>query len=219
DATLYQASVLGYSLPIDALHKPLVILVMTLIIGLAHLNLGIVLAAYQNYKRGRVKAAVVEQGGWFALQIGGGALIGLYLLDLWTLTGTAYWVTVVLTLVGLLTLFVRKGPMGFFDLTGYIGDWLSYARLLALGLATAGMALAFNIVAQLTPELVPVVGVILAPVILIVTHLANLLIQSLGAGIHALRLQYVEFFGRFYEGGGRKFTPFQIHRKHTEEIK
>ncbi|HDS59117.1 MAG TPA: hypothetical protein ENN54_02325, partial [Thermoplasmatales archaeon] len=63
DATLYQASVLGYSLPIDALHKPLVILVMTLIIGLAHLNLGIVLAAYQNYKRGRVKAAVVEQGG------------------------------------------------------------------------------------------------------------------------------------------------------------
>jgi len=91
--------------------------------------------------------------------------------------------------------------------------------LKALGLATAGMALAFNIVADLMPQIIPYVGIVLLPVVLVVAHLANLALQSLGAAIHALRLQYVEFFNRFYEGGGKKFEPFQIERKYTEEPK
>ncbi len=213
------ATLLGFQLPIDALHKPLIILSMTLLIGLTHLNLGILLGAYQNYRRGRVKDLALDQVAWVVLQFGGGALIGSMLLDLWTLPSWLYYLAVAFTVVGLVALFVNNGPMGFFELTGYIGDWLSYARLLALGLATAGMAMAFNIVAELLPSLVPYVGVVLAPVILVVAHLINLLLQALGAGVHALRLQYVEFFGRFYDGGGRRYTPFQIERKYTEEIK
>jgi V/A-type H+-transporting ATPase subunit I len=216
---LYSLSIAGFTLPIDALHKPLVILVLVLLMGLAHLNLGFILAIYQNYKRGHVKNIAKEQIPWFLLQIGGGALIGSSLLHIWELTTPVFAVSGIFTAIGLIALFVNKGPIGFFDLTGYLGDWLSYARLLALGLATAGMALAFNIVAQLMPKIVPYVGVILLPIILVVAHIANLAIQSLGAGIHALRLQYVEFFNRFYEGGGRKFTPFRIKRKYTEEIK
>ncbi len=219
DATFYSATLLGFQLPIDALHKPLIILSMTLLIGLTHLNLGILLGAYQNYRRGRVKDLALDQVAWVVLQFGGGALIGSMLLDLWTLPSWLYYLAVAFTVVGLVALFVNNGPMGFFELTGYIGDWLSYARLLALGLATAGMAMAFNIVAELLPSLVPYVGVVLAPVILVVAHLINLLLQALGAGVHALRLQYVEFFGRFYDGGGRRYTPFQIERKYTEEIK
>jgi len=219
DQTFYSATLLGYELPIDALHKPLIILSMTLLIGLAHLNLGILLGAYQNYRRGRMKDLVVDQAAWIVLQIGGGALIGSMLLDLWVLPSWLYYLSLVFTVVGLAALFVNNGPMGFFELTGYIGDWLSYARLLALGLATAGMAMAFNIVAELLPSLVPYVGVVLAPVVLVLAHVVNLLLQALGAGVHALRLQYVEFFGRFYDGGGRKYTPFQIERKYTEEIK
>jgi len=130
-----------------------------------------------------------------------------------------FYVSVIFTIIGLIALVVNNGAMGLFDVTGYIGDWLSYARLLALGLATAGMALAFNIVAELLPTIIPYVGVVLIPVVLVFAHFANLLIQALGAAIHSLRLQYVEFFGRFYEGGGRKFVPFQIRRKYTEEIK
>lgn len=219
DATFYSATLLGFQLPIDALHKPLIILSMTLLIGLAHLNLGILLGGYQSYRRGRMKDLALDQAAWVVLQFGGGALIGSMLLDLWTLPSWLYYVSVAFTVVGLAALFVNNGPMGFFELTGYIGDWLSYARLLALGLATAGMAMAFNIVAELLPSLVPYVGVVLAPVILVVAHLINLLLQALGAGVHALRLQYVEFFGRFYDGGGREYTPFHIERKYTEEIK
>ncbi|MFO8132954.1 MAG: V-type ATP synthase subunit I [Thermoplasmatota archaeon] len=217
DRTFYSATLLGVELPIDALHKPLIILSMTLLVGLAHLNLGILLGAYQNFKRGRMKDLALDQAAWVVLQLGGGALIGSMLLDLWTLPSWLYYLSLVFTVVGLVALFVKNGPMGFFELTGYIGDWLSYARLLALGLATAGMAMAFNIVAELLPSLIPYVGVVLAPVVLVLAHLINLLLQALGAGVHALRLQYVEFFGRFYDGGGRKYTPFQIERKYTEE--
>lgn len=122
----------------------------------------------------------------------------------------------ILFVVGIVLRLVHAGPLGFFDITGYIGDWLSYARLLALGLGTTGMALAFNIVAQIIPQMIPVVGIIFTPIILIIAHAANLGLQTLGAGVHSLRLQYVEFFNRFYEGGGKRFQPFSIKRKYTK---
>ena len=125
-------------------------------------------------------------------------------------------VFIILMIVGIILLLKHAGPLGLFDITGYIGDWLSYARLLALGLGTAGMALAFNIIAQIIPEMIPVVGFIFTPIILIIAHTANLGLQTLGAGVHSIRLQYVEFFNRFYEGGGRKFEPFLIKRKYTK---
>ena len=219
DKLLYHANVFGISIPIDAIHKPVIILGIALLLGLIHLNMGIMLGLYQNLKRRHIKSVFMEQLPWFLLQIGGGMLIGASLLRLWHINHAQKIFAYVLTIMGLVILFKDKGALGFFDITGYLGDWLSYARLLALGLATAGMALAFNIVSQLLPTIIPYVGIVLVPIVLIITHLANLLIQSLGAAIHALRLQYVEFFNRFYEGGGKKFKPFSISRKYTEEIK
>jgi len=219
DKMIYQTRIFGIELPIDAIHKPVLILSIALILGLIHLNLGFILGIYQNLARGHVKNVVNEQIPWFLLQIGGGMLIGETLLELWSLSSVLKLMAIIFTIIGLIALFKNNGPLGFFEITGYLGDWLSYARLLALGLATAGMALAFNVVAQLLPDIVPYIGIILMPVLLVVAHFANLLIQALGAAIHALRLQYVEFFNRFYEGGGKKFMPFQIKRKYTEEIK
>ncbi|KAA0009242.1 MAG: V-type ATP synthase subunit I, partial [Thermoplasmata archaeon] len=216
--TLYHVNIAGVELPIDAIHKPVIILGIALLLGLIHLNMGFILGVIQNIKRKHKKAILIEQFPWFLLQIGGGMLIGSSLLALWSLNGMEKIIAYALTVIGLAILFKEKGALGFFDVTGYVGDWLSYARLLALGLATAGMALAFNIVAELLPNIVPYIGIILVPVILIITHLANLMIQSLGAAIHALRLQYVEFFNRFYEGGGKRYKPFSISRKYTEEI-
>ena len=88
--------------------------------------------------------------------------------------------------------------------------------MLALGLATAGMALAFNVVSQLLGEMIPYVGILITILLLIVLHVVNLAISALGAGVHSLRLQYVEFFNRFYEGGGRNFSPFKISRRYTK---
>ena len=135
---------------------------------------------------------------------------------MWELSGLMFYIAIILMIVGIILLLKHAGPLGLFDITGYIGDWLSYARLLALGLGTTGMALAFNIVAEIIPQMIPVVGIIFTPIILIIAHTANLGLQTLGAGVHSLRLQYVEFFNRFYEGGGKKFEPFSIKRRYTK---
>jgi V/A-type H+-transporting ATPase subunit I len=112
-----------------------------------------------------------------------------------------------MVLVGLIFLAINKKALGFFDITGYLGDSLSFARLLALGLATAGIAMTINIIAELILPSHPVM-VALVVVLLFFGHLINFVLQALGAGIHSLRLQYVEFFSRCYDGGGKLFEPF-----------
>ncbi|MCK4613663.1 MAG: V-type ATP synthase subunit I, partial [Thermoplasmata archaeon] len=104
-----------------------------------------------------------------------------------------------------------------FDITGFVGNVLSFSRLLALALATAGLALTINIFVQLIIDIHPAV-IIIALLFFIVVHFMNSLIQSLGAGIHSLRLQYVELFSMFYEGGGKPFKPFKAERQWTQII-
>jgi V/A-type H+-transporting ATPase subunit I len=215
DQQLYSLTIAGTHFPIEPLRDPLVILTMSLLFGLIHLNIGIILAMYQSYKRKDYSSFVVKHFSWIPLQLGGGLLIGALLLKMWELGAIEFYFAAILVIIGFILRMKDAGPLGFFDITGYIGDWLSYARLLALGLGTTGMALAFNIVAQIIPQMIPVVGIIFTPIILILAHTANLGLQTLGAGVHSLRLQYVEFFNRFYEGGGKKFEPFSIERKYT----
>jgi V/A-type H+-transporting ATPase subunit I len=212
---LYQFTLMGVRFPIDSLKDPITILTMALILGLIHLNIGIILGLYQAYKRNHYKKMFTERFCWIPLQIGGGMLIGYFILD-WYLTDFLFLVAVILVIIGMIQLVYAAGPVGFFDITGYVGDWLSYARLLALGLATAGMALAFNVVSKLLGEMIPFIGIIITILLLIVLHVVNLAISALGAGVHSLRLQYVEFFNRFYEGGGILFTPFQTKRTYTQ---
>ncbi len=100
---------------------------------------------------------------------------------------------------------------GFF---GFVGDTLSYSRIMALGMVTAGIAMAVNIMVNLVKGF-PVVGIILAILIFIGGHLFSIAINTLGAFVHTLRLQYVEFFTKFYEGGGKKFTPFGYAERYT----
>lgn len=211
---LYQATIAGIQFPVEPLKDPLTILTIALILGLAHLNVGIILGIYQAYKQKEYKLLLTQRSCWIPLQVGGGMLIGYFILD-WTLSQPAFYIAIIMVLIGIIQLFISEGPVGFFGITGYVGDWLSYARLLALGLATAGMALAFNVVAGLLPDLIPIIGIILLPIVLVFAHLANLILQALGAGVHSLRLQYVEFFNRFYEGGGHNFSPFKITRTYT----
>ncbi len=213
---LYSLTIGDINLPVDSLRNPLIFLMVALIFGLIQLNIGIMLAIYQSYRNKNFKLLILKHISWIPLEVGGGLLIGSLLLRFWTLGTLEFSISIVFVIIGLILRFKHTGPLGFFDITGYIGDWLSYARLLALGLATTGMALAFNIVAEIIPRMIPVLGVIFVPIILFITHTINLGLQTLGAGVHALRLQYIEFFNRFYEGGGKKFEPFSIKRKYTK---
>ena len=111
-----------------------------------------------------------------------------------------------------------KVAWGFYNLYGissYLGVLLSYVRLMALGMVTGVIAIAINKIAWMITG-IPVVGIILVIVILVPSHLFNLIINTLGGFIHTMRLQYIEFFGRFYSGGSKPFKPFQVETDYVE---
>lgn len=101
------------------------------------------------------------------------------------------------------------GVLSLYGLVGYLGDILSYSRIMALGLGTGIIAFAMNTIAGLAYELIPYVGIIFAVIVIILGHVMNLVLSALGAFIHSARLQFVEFFGKFMEGGGTGFKPFK----------
>jgi V/A-type H+-transporting ATPase subunit I len=110
---------------------------------------------------------------------------------------------------------VLGGLIKFYDVVGYFGDVLSYARLLALGLATSAIALAVNDIAAMVKGMPYYIGYIAMVVILIGGHLFNLAVNTLGSFVHSARLQYLEFFGKFFHGGGVEFKPFKSERKYS----
>lgn len=210
------ARFLGFSPPfvlIDPLKSPVVLFQLSLIIGTIHINLGILIALWEHIRTRAYKAAFQEQGIWFILQPAAALLLAVFFGWI-TLSAVQLLITELAAGFCLVILFYSRGPMGFFSLTGFLGDWLSYVRILALALATGGIAMTINL---LTGMIASVHPYMLIPAILfcILGQTFNLAIQTLGSVIHALRLHYIEFFGKFYAGGGRPFLPFKEDRIYT----
>ena len=122
----------------------------------------------------------------------------------------------ILILATIVMLIWANGAYGVMDIFGYMGDVLSYARLLALCLATGGIAMTVNILAAIIDSMVPFAGIVLAVLIFIFGHIANFAFQVLGAFINALRLNYVEFFSQFFMSGKGKFEAFKASRTFTK---
>jgi len=109
---------------------------------------------------------------------------------------------------------ILKGGFNLYQgLMGTISDILSYSRLMALGLVTVGLAMSMNILAELAGNF-PYIGIVLLAIIFIFGHFLSIFINVLGGFVHALRLQYAEFFSKFYDGGGIPFTPFRKEAKY-----
>ena len=106
------------------------------------------------------------------------------------------------------------GAYSLYDTTSWLSDLLSYSRLLALGLATGVIAQVINTMAAMGGK--SVVGVIMFIIVFIIGHVFNMAINLLGAYVHTNRLQYVEFFGKFFEGGSREFQPFKENTKYAD---
>lgn len=106
---------------------------------------------------------------------------------------------------------LASGAYALYGITGYIGDLVSYTRLMALGISGGSIAGALNLIIGSFPG---ISLFIVGPVLFIAVHIFNMLLGLLGAYVHGLRLQYVEFFGKFYSGGGRPFSPFKMVNKY-----
>jgi V/A-type H+-transporting ATPase subunit I len=106
--------------------------------------------------------------------------------------------------------------MSLYGVSGYLSDVLSYSRLLALGLGTTVIGTVINSMVGLVAAGGGVVGYLVGALIALGGHAFNLIINVLGAYVHASRLQYVEFFTKFYESGGRPFAPFRINTRYID---
>lgn len=191
---------------IDAFVHPENILYIALAIGVIHINIGLLIGAYNNIVRGDIREALGAQIVWFVLEAGVVAYI---------LTSSMY-IGGGLIALSLIMLIYFNGAFGLMDLTGFLGTLLSYARLLALCLSTGGIAMTVNILTGLVGELIPYIGFIIAPILFVAGHIANCAFQSLGAFINSLRLHYVEYFAQFYIGGSSKFRAFRTKRTLTD---
>lgn len=219
---------------IDPLEKPIVVLMLALLIGILNQFYGIILKMYGALLRGDKAEAFCDGLLWlvalpgFVVLVAGafvavpaplfyGALLffcagalGLVLTQGRGEKGLFARIT-----TGVVSLY---GIVGTYGITAFIGDTMSYCRLLALALTTGIVALSFNMMAGLLRP-IPYVGIFLFIFVLIVAHLFNFLISVLSAFVHAMRLIFVEFFGRFYATGSRPFSPLGFDSKSVILIK
>lgn len=187
----------------DSFSASFTILKISLVIGLVHLNLGNFLQMYQLTKAHESFSTVFLKTSPFILLQLGAVFAFLQVYTLAVICGALL----------LVVLLKDKSFFGLMDITGFFGTWFSYARLLALSLATAGVALAINIIAD-KMLLLGKFGVFLWLLVLILGHGFNFVLNILGCSIHAARLHYVEFFSFFFEGEGHKFNAFSIKKKY-----
>ncbi len=206
------------------MNDPITFLAISLALGVVQILFGIMIAMWDAFRKGDMVGALGDHGGWLALIVGilfwGGAAFDIG-------GQTALVAGKSLVVLGALTLiltqgrdkpgFVRKavsGVLSLYNVTSYLGDVLSYSRLLALGLATSAIAMIVNTITGLVSG-IPYVGWLLAVLVFFGGHLFSVVVNVLGAFIHSLRLQYVEFFSKFYSGGGRIFSPLRFDTKYT----
>jgi V/A-type H+-transporting ATPase subunit I len=209
---------------LDPVQQIIYFLGIALFVGLIQLTTGVVVKAVHNISQGRPWAAVIDQLSWILFVWGVICLVPVgRLAPAWAeVPKLMIYSGMGLVVVGpaLVQLFNWQGFRSFslsfggglWSLygmaTGMMADVLSYSRLFALGLATGILATVIDILAVMIWGMAPVIGWLLAIVILVIGHVFNLLVQLLGAFIHSARLQFVEFFPKFFEGGGSVFQPF-----------
>ena len=200
--------------PVEAFVHPDTILLIAIGVGLIYTNIGFILGAINNLRYGNVKDAIGSQICWFVFEAGIILLALGFMMPAIGMIGMVLGGILILATIGMLVW--ANGAYGVMDIFGYMGDVLSYARLLALCLATGGIAMTVNILAQMLNNMVPYAGIVLAIFIFIFGHIANFAFQVLGAFINALRLNYVEFFSQFFMEGKGKFDAFKAKRTFTK---
>jgi len=198
-------------------------MLLTLALGIIHVGFGIFLKFHWNLKHGRPWEAWLDQAPWLGILLGIVALAGAQALPaLWLgtfgylLLGVAAGTVLLFAGRSAKNPFVRfgQGVFSLYQISGLFGDILSYVRLFALGLATGVIAGVVNFLAGLATG-IPYLGYLLVPVIFIAGHTMNIAINALGGFIHTTRLHFVEFFGKFFEGGGEPFQPFKLDLTYT----
>ena len=200
----------------NPMEEPMKMLIFSMVLGGVQILTGMAVAAWRQIRQGDYLGALCDTGGWYLIFAGAGlAVMGI---------GPGKWVA----LAGVLILLVLggrdkkglgriTGGLGkLYNVTGFVSDLLSYSRIMALGLSGAVVASVVNKMGAMGGA--GLKGALIFVVVGIIGHTFNIAISVLGAYVHTSRLQYIEFFGRFYEDGGRNMHPLQAKTKYVEII-
>jgi len=215
--TFFSGSIALKPIWFDPVSDPITLLVVSFIMGYIHIMVGLGTKMYLLIRDKDYVSAVCDIGFWMILLIG---------LPLFLVNST---VAAVISIIGALGLVFtqgrnKKGIFGkviggvgsLYGITGYFSDLLSYSRILALGLSAGVIGSVFNKLGSLGGK--NIIGVILFIVIFTLGHLLNLALSTLSAYVHTSRLQFIEFFSKFYESGGRAFNELGVHGEYSDIV-
>lgn len=217
--TFFNADVSIPAIWFNPLDDPMKLLIFCFILGGIHLFIGMGLSGWLSIKDGRPLDALFDVGLWYLL------LIGATLLLIGVATDVAKWMAIIGAVGIILTGGRHKKGMGkiigglgsLYGITGYLSDVLSYSRLLALGLASGVIASVVNTMGSFGGS--GVKGALIMLFAFVIGHTYNFAINGLGSFVHSCRLQYVEFFGKFYVSGGEAFQPFGENTKYVNILR
>ena len=219
-------SAFGADLPFQplSLSKDLItIMILSIIFGVIQIMVGLSLGAYSNLKKKAYVDAYTSHLGWLAIITG----IILYVLGSMVLniswiatigSSIAIIAAVAIVVVTVLSSENKWGGLAsslynLYGISGYVADVVSYTRLMALAVSGGSIASAFNMLVGFLP---PVARFTAGIFLIVALQGLNIFLSFLGAYVHGLRLQFVEFFGKFYDGGGHALKPFKTYEKYVD---
>lgn len=222
-------SFLGGIIPLPALINTntdyMVMVIMSIVFGLIHIFFGLAVQAYMKIRDGDPMAAVYDVVSWYMAL--GGAIVFILsgLMNFSPIIRTIGLVVMVIGMVIIVGFSARDessvgarfawGAYNLYGISSYVGDLVSYTRLAALALSGGFIGVAVNMIVGMLNG-AGIVGIIAGVIVFVIFHLFNLFLSVLSAYVHDMRLTYVEYFGKFYEGGGTPFKKFRSQEKYIE---
>lgn len=207
----------------DPVQSSMTLLIISCVLGVVHLFFGMGIDAYKKIKAGDTLAAINDDFVWYMIIIGVALFAVGSKLGPWGKPLGKWMLIAGLAGAVIIPIFQNKGAgkaLGLWNIyggvTGNLSDILSYSRLLGLGLASASIAQVINFLATLVGH--GPAGIILFVIVELLGHTLNFAINALGSFVHSARLQYVEFFGRFFDGDGKPFEPFTKDTKYIKIV-
>lgn len=210
---------------IDTNTQYIEMMIASVVIGVIHIFFGLGIKGYMEVKDGKIFALLVDVLSWYMILIGGiGFLLGGILGLNATLTNVFMWILIAGCALVLLfsarnekSKFARFawGTYNLYGISSYVGDLVSYTRIAALALSGAYIGSAVNMIAKMVFDM-GALGIVPGLAVIVIFHAFNLFLSSLSGYVHSMRLIYVEFYGKFYEGGGVNFDKLRADGKYIE---
>ena len=210
---------------LDSSKDFMTVLMLSLAFGGVHLAFGLGMKAYVLIKNGNPMDAFYDVFLWYLTLTTVILVIVGKVITLPSIVNTIAFYGMIVGMLGIIAFGARDsksiagriagGLYSLYGITSYIGDFVSYLRLMALGLAGGFIAVAINIIVKMLVG-GGIVGIVFGVIVFVFAQLFNIFLSFLSAYVHTSRLMYVEFFSKFYEGGGKAFKKFRSENKYIE---